>query len=240
MLQMNIKKTNFLAGMIALSAVLIISNEALANSESYNWTGIYVGANLGSIWTESDMKANHRNFIAISSKYSHSMDSTDVNPGFQFGYLNQLKNNFVLGAEADFTYPATNSTFNIQQKSSYDKFTIQNNLQGSLRLRAGYAINRFLPFITTGVSFADMNLQYASDVTGTYTTSTSQVGWVLGAGLEYGVLENLSVRTEYLYTDYGNAMHLSIPTVSGLNDSNGSAQANMSTHVLRAAVNYRF
>jgi len=237
---MKIQKIKLLVGMIAFSATLTLSNQALANSENYSWTGAYVGANLGSIWSESDMTANHRNFIAITSKYSRSLDSTDVNPGFQFGYLYQLKNNFVLGAEGDFTYPATNSTFNIQQKSSYDKFTIQNNVQGSLRLRAGYAINRFLPFITTGVSFAGMNLQYASDITGTYTSSTSQAGWVLGAGLEYGVLENLSVRTEYLYTDYGNAMHLNIPTVSGLTDSNGSAQANMSTHVLRAAVSYRF
>jgi len=73
-----------------------------------------------------------------------------------------------------------------------------------------------------------------------YSTSTTQTGWVLGGGLEYGVLDNLSVRTEYLYTDYGNALNMGMPNVAGFSDPNGAAHVNMSTNVLRAAVNYRF
>ena len=40
-----------------------------------------------------------------------------------------------------------------------------------------------------------------------YSTSTNQTGWVLGVGLDYGVLDNLSARTEYFYTDYSNALN---------------------------------
>ena len=68
------------------------------------------------------------------------------------------------------------------------------NAQGSLRLRAGYAIDRFLPFITTGVSFASLGFNYGSEANNNYK-ATTQNGWVLGGGLEYGVLDNLSVRT---------------------------------------------
>jgi outer membrane immunogenic protein len=112
-----------------------------------------------------------------------------------------------------------------------------------LRLRAGYAIDRFLPFITAGVSFASMGLYYDNekqDSNNSYSTSTTQTGWVLGGGLEYGVFDNFSVRTEYLYTDYGNALNMNMPNVADFLDPNGGAHVNMSTNVVRAAVNYRF
>jgi opacity protein-like surface antigen len=93
-----------------------------------------------------------------------------------------------------------------------------------------------------------MGLYYDNDQQNSntsYSTSTAQAGWVLGGGLEYGILDNLSVRTEYLYTDYGNALNMNMPSLdsspSGIPpDFNGAAHVNMSTNVLRAAVNYRF
>ena len=158
----------------------------------------------------------------------------------------------MVGGEADFSYPATSSTFTSQDSGSgiFDRFNVRNNLQGSIRLRAGYAIDRFLPFITAGVSFASMGLYYDNEIQNSanaYSTSTTQTGWVLGGGLEYGVLDNLSVRTEYLYTDYGNALNMNMPNIGNVDfndplrsDPNGAAHVNMSTNVLRAAVNYRF
>jgi outer membrane immunogenic protein len=211
----------------------------------YNWTGAYAGINLGTIWTGSHLTANQNNFVSESGTYSQNVDSTNFNPGFQFGYLHQLDHHIVVGGEADFSYPATNSsaTTLYPEINAYDRFSVRNNLQGSLRVRAGYALDRFLPFITAGVSFASMGLYYDNEEqnsANSYSTSTAQAGWVLGGGLEYGVLDNLSVRTEYIYTDYGNALNMAIPNLTGVQDAFGAAHVNMSTNVLRAAVNYRF
>jgi len=95
-----------------------------------------------------------------------------------------------------------------------------------------------------------MGLYYDNEIQNSanaYSTSTTQTGWVLGGGLEYGVLDNLSVRTEYLYTDYGNALNMNMPNIGNVDfndplrsDPNSAAHVNMSTNVLRAAVNYRF
>jgi len=217
-----------------------------AGHDRYNWTGAYAGLNLGSIWTGSHLTANQDNFIfSTPGTYNQNLNSTDVNPGFQFGYLYQLEHNWVVGGEADFSYPATSNTYTNTDQSTgaFDRFNVRNNLQGSLRLRAGYAIDRFLPFITAGVSFASMGLYYDNEKQNSanaYSTSTTQTGWVLGGGLEYGVFDNFSVRTEYLYTDYGNALNMNMPNVAGFQDPNGGAHVNMSTNVLRAAVNYRF
>ena len=233
----------FISGIILLGTVGIAT--AAGHETPYHWTGAYAGLNLGSIWTGSQLTANHEFFISDTGTYSQNLNSTNVNPGFQFGYLYQFDHNWVVGGEADFSYPATSSTYTNEfpETGAWERFNVRNNLQGSLRLRAGYAIDRFLPFITAGVSFASMGLYFDNEEQNSdnaYSTSTTQTGWVLGGGLEYGVLDNLSVRTEYLYTDYGNALNMNIPNVAGIPDPNGGAHVNMSTNVLRAAVNYRF
>ncbi len=235
----------------SMICLLLATSSAVMATEptsTYDWTGAYAGVNLGSAWTGSKLTAaNEGAFLSDTKSYNEQLNSTAVNPGLQLGYLKQLSGNWVVGGEGDFTYPATDSQYQFNSTSTdgsesfYDNFTVHNNLQGSLRLRAGYALDRFLPFVTAGVSFASLGLNYASETaTSAYAKTTTQTGWVLGGGLEYGVLDNLSVRTEYLYTDYGNALNLNVPTAGGLSDSNGSVHASLYTNVLRAAVNYRF
>lgn len=229
----------------SILSLLLASSTVMATEQTtiYDWTGAYAGVNLGAVWTGSKLTAADESaFLTDSSSYNQQLNNTSVNPGIQLGYLKQLPNHWVVGSEGDFTYPATSSQYQYNSNEvtpAFDKFTVHNNLQGSLRLRAGYAIDRFLPFVTAGVSFASVGLNYNSEADA-YAKKTTQTGWVLGGGLEYGVLKNLSVRTEYLYTDYGTALNLNIPTAGGLIDPSGTAHATLYTNVLRAAVNYRF
>jgi len=226
-----------------LMAFALSSPLCIANADTYNWTGAYGGVNLGAVWTGSQLTANNINFLTDSGTYSQAMNSASVNPGLQLGYLYQFNNGGVVGMEGDFTYPDASSTYtNVNSTgSAFDQFKTQYNLQGSLRLRGGYAFDRFLPYVTAGVSFAGMKLSYNNDVGDSYSKSTTQTGWVLGAGLEYGFLKNLSGRVEYLYSGYGNALNMSVPTtVDDVSDPLASTHATMYTNVLRAAVNYRF
>ncbi len=222
-------------------------NSIESNQETpYEWTGTYAGVNLGAVWSGSEFNAYHPNMVPANPNgaYNGAIAGAEVNPGLQFGYLKQFQNNYVVGAEADFSYP--NSSTHFQQNdpdvnAMYDRFTLHNNLQGSLRLRAGYAIERFLPYITAGISFASMGLSYNNENSQeAYSKTTTQTGWVLGGGLEYGLLSNLSIRTEYLYTDYGKALNLSIPTVQNTVDNLGAAHASLYSNVVRVAINYRF
>lgn len=236
---MRIKR--LLAGAAAIGWGVVCPTFAEEVAAPYDWSGFYAGANLGVIWTGAHLTANNINFVNADGRYSTNMDATDVDPGFQFGYLRQIDAHWVVGGEADFTYPATRAQYTVQTSCcTYDQFEVRNNLQGSLRLRAGYALDRFLPFVTAGLSFASMGLYYNNESNNAYSQTTTQTGWMLGAGLEYGVMENLSTRLEYLYTDYGSALNMNLPTVEGITDPQGSAHADMSTNVLRAAVNFRF
>jgi outer membrane immunogenic protein len=232
---------------VAVAAAPVVA--AVATTPLYNWTGAYAGANLGVLWQGAHLTAHHANFINETGSYSQDINPNAINPGFQFGYLHHFEAdewnnhdpNWVAGVEADFTYPATNSKYKMTSACcSDDLFRVRNNLQGSLRLRSGYAFDRWLPYISAGVSFASMGLYYTNDIGDAYSKSTAQTGWVLGGGMEYGFLDNLTGRLEYLYTDYGNALNMNMPTLGGVTDPNGSAHSTMSTNVLRAAVNFRF
>jgi outer membrane immunogenic protein len=210
---------------------------------SIPWTGFYAGGNAGVMLNYSEVNANHIGFV--KSPISTEANSTAFIPGLQAGYLKQLESNYVIGVEVDFTYPdaSGNSTLSCGAcPGAYDKFTVKNRVQGSIRARLGYPFhqNQWLPYITAGVSFADTALRYSNDRGDAYSKDTAQTGLVLGTGLEYRVDEPLSVRAEYLYTDYGNALNLDIPTVDGAFDPSGKAKADLASHVIRVAVNYWF
>jgi outer membrane immunogenic protein len=220
--------------------------DTLASSASRTWTGFYAGVSLGALINESHLNANHNQFLdtvlAFNPKpYSEDMDTTDVLPGIQAGYNYQLMSGLVLGGEIDFTYPDSTSAFIRSNPANlFDKCTFRNRLQGAIRGRLGYSAGNFLPYVTAGVSFADTGLSYTNEEGDQYKKDTVQTGWILGAGLEYALFGNFSVRTEYLYTDYGNPISMAIPTVANTTDPGSFSRADLVTYTVRAAFNYRF
>jgi outer membrane immunogenic protein len=55
---------------------------------------------------------------------------------------------------------------------------------GSVRLRGGFAFNRFLAYATGGLGFED------------------SIGWTVGGGVDYALTERWSVGVEYLHHDF--------------------------------------
>jgi outer membrane immunogenic protein len=109
------------------------------------------------------------------------------------------------------------------------------NAFGTLRGRFGYAMDRMLFYITGGYAGANMH-GTLSDASANpnlmYSQSNYLNGYVLGLGLEYAIGYNLSLKAEYLYSDFGTANYF-----GGSRDSL-SAGTHFST--LRAGVNYHF
>ena len=205
------------------------------------WTGFYAGFSVGVIFNDSDVDASH---VALTTDpLSRSIDSTGFIPGVHGGYLHQLSSGWVVGGELDFTYPDSNGVdyaYCACPSYTFDKLSVKNRLQGSLRGRVGYTFDKLLPYLTTGVSFADVRFRYTNENGDTYDKNTAQTGWVLGGGLEYAILEQLSLRAEYLYSDYGDALSLGLPTIQEIREPAAKARGDLTSHTLRAALNYRF
>lgn len=227
--------------MVLTSAVASgVAAESESEIKASTWTGFYAGISAGAIFDKSHLDSSHIFFINPS--YTEHPNKTEFLPGIQAGYNHQLASGLVLGGEAAFTYPDSTSTFTQQSPSGaqFDKFAIKNRLQGDIRARIGYALDNFLPYVTVGVSFADTRLRYGNEAGEVLAKNSVQAGWVMGGGLEYALYKNLSLRTEYLYSDYADPVSMEIRNVIGVTDPNGFAKADLVSHSIRAALNYRF
>ena len=233
--------------LFTLLILILVQASCLADTfereaKDINWTGFYAGVSLGAIFNKSLVDAQHINFLP-PAPYRENLNETDILPGLHAGYLHQLQSGFVLGGEADFTYPDSTEHFtrtSTPNGNLFDEFTVKNRLQGSIRSKLGYAINRFLPYVTAGVNFADTSLRYKNESNDFYQKNSVQTGWVLGGGLEYALCDRMSLRTEYLYSDYGDPVSLQVPSVAGINDPNGFARGDLVSHSVRVALNYHF
>ena len=77
---------------------------------------------------------------------------------------------------------------------------IKSEWLGTARGRVGYAIDRFMPYVTGGVAFGDVQRQ----PTGFAGAGDTNVGWTLGAGIEGAIAPNWTAKAEYLYVDLGS------------------------------------
>lgn len=190
--------------------------------------------------------------------------------GGQIGYNYQYSNHLIIGAETDFNYADINNRYantGARQSTEVSKsqvYAYGNNDRtginwiGTARLRLGYDLGKFLPYITGGFSYASLSnnsLAFNQSITsfnnlqlsaGNSITNNSSVniGWVAGAGAEYIVAENWSIKGEYLFTQLGSLNVNGYPTV--LNTSNnltGTSALNgtigpWSIHQARVGLNY--
>ena len=208
------------------------------------WTGIYAGGNLGGIFNQAVLNANHEAFSNWEGVCHHNNDFSSFFMGPQAGALLQLSSHWVVGVEGDFTY-------NFSQSSSYqcdcdfyaevyDKFTVYNRNQGSLRGRLGYVLDHhLLPYFSGGASFANIGINYTNEVANDYSSQKIQTGWVFGGGMEWAYSPQISMRLEYYYNEYPR-LGMPISTIYGVEDGAGQAAFNLSANNIRAVFSYWF
>lgn len=234
----------------------------------FSWTGAYVGVNAGWSWgraegslvvpalnnagTVNSINNNARNLATLAGNQNH--DVNGFTGGLTLGYNYQI-NSIVLGVEGDVNYIGLNKTFSgpIQTTSqsgrAIDK--VDGSLLATVRLRAGYAMNRSLIYLTGGVAFTDAKFKRNLDWTFNdgcavqafgqrcHTGSAGyKTGWTIGGGYEHAFTNNLTAKIEYLYTDFGSAKFSSFNTNIANQQLDHSAKLNL--HTVRVGVNYKF
>jgi outer membrane immunogenic protein len=76
--------------------------------------------------------------------------------------------------------------------------------------RVGYAFCRWLPYVTGGVAVGDIDFDQQISIAGDGgpvqggSTSDTQVGWMVGGGLQYAISNHWSARVQYQYIDLGD------------------------------------
>lgn len=196
----------------------------------FSWTGFYIGANVG---YGGDSFTYDLTVLTVPVA-SASLNSSGFFVGGQIGYNYQFSNNVVLGIEADLQWSDISGELGVNigpigasVGSSIDYF-------GTIRARLGYAIDRFLPYITGGVAYGKTSTD-VSIVLPLFSDSATSWGWTIGAGGEFAITNNWTFKAEYLYVDLGS---------NDLNSIIPPALANVSYdskfHTFKAGVNYKF
>ncbi|MGH6683604.1 MAG: outer membrane protein [Pseudolabrys sp.] len=195
---------------------------AMIVAPPYNWTGFYVGGNIGYGWGSQDASLD-----GFGSLGGANVDG--IIGGGQIGYNWQM-NQLVLGLETDFQGSDQKGDGGVAGTATY---TNKLDWFGTLRGRVGYAFDRWLPYVTGGWAYGHGNLSGTSGGVG-FSGSNDYSGWTLGGGLEYAFLNNWSAKLEYLYIDFGDGPSATV--VPGTNVSAGK----LTDNVVRLGVNYKF
>ena len=141
----------------------------------------------------------------------------------------------VLGVEGDISYSDVNGS--VLTAATAPCFvqgcTAKLSWFGTGRLRAGYAIGDWLPYITGGGAVGE--IKGSADIGACSPKATcgfdeTRWGWTAGGGLEYRFYRNWSAKVEYLYMNFGS------PSFNSANVTT----SNFAVNVVRGGVNFHF
>lgn len=216
--------------------------QSYAPAPVFTWAGFYAGLNAGYGWNNSD-NARINDFYGPLS-YGNSKKDGGFTGGFQVGY-NFQAGSIVFGIEADlnlanFKKREAGSGSYMRSLESYS-VSSKTDWFGTIRPRLGFAAtDRFLVFATGGLAYGKVKTE-GGYTRGGYVLSgddsDTRWGWTLGAGAEYAITDNVTVKGEYAYVDLSDKTY----TWSGRTNFNVmNVKDSVSFQVLRAGVNYKF
>lgn len=184
------------AGFLAVLAVPAFAADPAVDvpmtAPGFDWTGYYAGLQAGYGWGQSDISVTEGAPFSIAP---------DIDGGFVGGHVAGLWqfDQAVLGAEADLNYSAIQGT---TESGLGSPFGTDIKWFGSVNAKAGYAMDRLLVYGIGGVAFAGIE---TSQVAGPAFASTrTNVGWTVGAGVDYALTDKFVVGAQYRYYDFGS------------------------------------
>lgn len=194
----------------------------------FTWTGFYVGAQGGYAWANMPGRGLNAAGAVIGTG---TIKPAGVFGGLHAGY-NMQSGGFVYGVEIDAELSGVRknnlATFGPKVAETY---------RGSLRLRAGFAADRALFYVTGGAALSNAKTTITNGGGAFFAKSRTSLGWTLGAGVEYAFTNNWSGRLEYRYSDFGRYSVSGLPAAFA---PLASVRFRHTDHAVRVGLSYRF
>lgn len=182
----------------AQAADVVVEQEsvpaAVSIAPAFSWGGAYFGGEVGYGWGKTRFD---------DGVYAQGMKPNGFLGGVYAGYNFAVGRYGVAGIDADITYNNQKDHRDLVSPTGFVS-SLESRLRwsGAVRARAGVAMGRVMPYIAGGVAFAGVK---GSVETAQFSASQNKTltGWTAGAGLEYAATDNMLLRVEYRYNDYG-------------------------------------
>ncbi len=166
--------------------------------EVYDWTGAYVGAHVGYMTGTVDVD------------YEGIPGGGDIDgflAGLYAGY-NWQQDGIVFGAEGDFGLGNVSGNGLAGPPPAAD-YTYRLNWNAHLRGRIGLPADNALFYLAGGLAVAShtLGIDYGPPSMTVGEDTQVHLGWTIGAGAELALADNMVLRAEYLYDDYGSRVY---------------------------------
>ena len=185
----------------------------------YNWTGFYIGGHVGGAFAgDTTFQSSDARFLG----------------GVQGGFDYQFAPNWVLGAEAQFSWLGGNAMSVVFPDGSV--YTNDRRGIGSVTGRIGYTWGPGLLYVKGGYAFADHDetLLLGGAPVAFTLNGNHQDGWTVGGGFEYMFAQNWSGKVEYQYYNFGDSRFVTPAPLAAF----GSFRDD--EHTVKVGLNYRF
>ena len=187
---------------------------------AHDWNGFYAGV-LGGYGAGTT--------TFVSGGATQNLGTSGWLLGVTAGYNHQW-DMFVLGVEGDIAWSNIGGSAPLVTTPA---LTLSSNASwiGTLRGRAGVAVDQALLYVTAGFAAAGVNSTLTAPG-GSF--SATHTGWTAGAGIEYAVTDDWSVKAEYAYT--------ALNTVTAPAATLAPAAVNISPsfHAVKIGANFHF
>ncbi|MCA0031646.1 outer membrane protein [Mesorhizobium sp. B263B2A] len=184
------------AGLLAALSVPALAADPTVDvpmtEPGFDWTGYYAGMQAGYGLGQSDISGTGGGPFSVSP---------DIDGGFVGGHVAGLWqfDQAVIGAEADLNYSSVDGTADL---GAGNTFGTDVKWFGSVNAKAGYAMDRVLVYGIGGVAFAGIETSQAAGAA--FSETRTNVGWTVGAGVDYALTDKFVVGAQYRYYDFGS------------------------------------
>ncbi len=207
----------------------------------FTWTSCYAGGSAGGGFGRENLTDNAGVLSPVTGFASADLDISGYMLGGQAGCDYQFSSNWVLGIEGaasggDIGGKSTVATPGIAGDTATFKETT--DFLSSVTARAGYAWDRWMLYGKGGVGF--VNDRYnAADALGTYDFDglENRLGWTAGAGVEWALWDDWSIKLEYDYYGFGRR---NVTFIEETTQVSGPESIAESFQVVKLGLNFHF
>ena len=200
-----------------------------------NWTGFYIGGNLGGGATTGTITES------LSGLTVGSVSQLSFIGGGQIGYNYQFNPNWILGVEAFFDGIGGNNntglSFFVPAAGSFFQASAKSDWVTTVAARFGYTspVAPWFIYTKTGWGWVQTQSTFADlTVPASISTTKTNGGWLSGAGIEWAFAPNWSAKLEYQFIALNNIGVANGLVVDQFNVHDANFQ------MITLGINYRF
>lgn len=173
----------------------------------FSWTGLYIGTHTGvAVGNTRTRNLSPYGGFDAGIPLSYDLYPTNIFGGGQIGYNWQM-GAFLLGGEIDVGYLGIRETI---RPAPDDYADVKYGGYATFTGRAGLVYDRLLSYVKGGAvvarvrnTAADLDGNGSIDPLDVSQSDRTRWGWTVGSGFEFAIAPQWSVKSEYMYMDFG-------------------------------------